>query len=76
MSAPRPQRPLDPAIVAAREREDIVVGNEIVRHDRARLLVDPVLLGRVELLSAVLQELVQGRVQLGIALETVAARRR
>lgn len=39
MSAPRPQRPLDPAIVAAREREDIVVGNEIVRHDRASRLI-------------------------------------
>ncbi len=39
MSAPRPQRPLDPAIVAAREREDIVVGNEIVRHNRASRLI-------------------------------------
>jgi formate dehydrogenase subunit gamma len=39
MSAPRPQRPLDPAIVAAREREDIVVGNEIVRHNRTSRLI-------------------------------------
>ena len=39
MSAPRPQRPLDPAIVAAREREDIVVGNEIVRHNRSSRLI-------------------------------------
>jgi formate dehydrogenase subunit gamma len=39
MSAPSPQRPLDPAIVAAREREDIVVGNEIVRHNRASRLI-------------------------------------
>jgi formate dehydrogenase subunit gamma len=39
MSAPRPQRPLDSAIVAAREREDIVVGNEIVRHNRASRLI-------------------------------------
>ena len=39
MSAPRPQRPLDSAIVAAREREDIVVGNEIVRHNRTSRLI-------------------------------------
>ena len=39
MSAPSPQRPLDSAIVAAREREDIVVGNEIVRHNRTSRLI-------------------------------------
>jgi len=32
MSAATPQRPFDTAIVAARHREDVVVGNEIVRH--------------------------------------------
>jgi formate dehydrogenase subunit gamma len=39
MSAPSPQRPLDSAIVAAREREDVVVGNEIVRHNRTSRLI-------------------------------------
>lgn len=32
MSAANPSRPLDPAVLVAREREDVLVGNEIVRH--------------------------------------------
>ena len=32
MSAARPQRPFDTAVVAARDRENVIVGNEIVRH--------------------------------------------
>jgi formate dehydrogenase subunit gamma len=32
MSAANPPRPIDPAVLAAREREDILVGDEIVRH--------------------------------------------
>ena len=32
MSAANPPRPLDPAVVVAREKEDVLVGNEIVRH--------------------------------------------
>ena len=39
MSAAIPHRPLDTAIVTAREREDVVVGNEIVRHRRASRLI-------------------------------------
>jgi formate dehydrogenase subunit gamma len=39
MSSPRPHRPFDTAIVAAREREDVIVGNEIVRHRRASRLI-------------------------------------
>lgn len=39
MSAATPHRPLDTAVVAAREREDVVVGNEIVRHRRASRLI-------------------------------------
>jgi formate dehydrogenase subunit gamma len=34
MSAVRPERPLDPATIVARKQEDVVVGNEIVRHRR------------------------------------------
>jgi len=32
MSAATPHRPFDTAVVAARDREDVIVGNEIVRH--------------------------------------------
>lgn len=32
MSAANPPRPLDPAVLVAREKEDVAVGNEIVRH--------------------------------------------
>ena len=40
MSAPSPQRPLRPRGRRARsDREDIVVGNEIVRHNRASRLI-------------------------------------
>jgi formate dehydrogenase subunit gamma len=39
MSAPSPHRPFDAAIVAARDREDVIVGNEIVRHRRASRLI-------------------------------------
>ena len=39
MSAATPHRPLDTAVVAAREREDVVVGNEVVRHRRASRLI-------------------------------------
>jgi formate dehydrogenase subunit gamma len=39
MSAVTPHRPLDPAIVAAQDREDVVIGNEIVRHRRASRLI-------------------------------------
>jgi formate dehydrogenase subunit gamma len=39
MSAAIPHRPVDTAIVTAREREDVVVGNEIVRHRRASRLI-------------------------------------
>ena len=39
MSAATPHRPLDAAVIAAQTREDIVVGNEIVRHNRYSRLV-------------------------------------
>lgn len=39
MSAATPHRPLDVAVLAARDREDVVVGNEIVRHRRASRLI-------------------------------------
>lgn len=39
MSAATPHRPLDAAIVAARHKEDVVVGHEIVRHNRASRLI-------------------------------------
>ncbi len=39
MSTVAPHRPLDVAVVAARNREDVVVGNEIVRHRRASRLI-------------------------------------
>ncbi len=32
MSAANPPRPLDPAVLVAREKEDVAVGDEIVRH--------------------------------------------
>ena len=34
MSTPAPRRPMDSAIAVARDREDVVVGTEIVRHRR------------------------------------------
>jgi formate dehydrogenase subunit gamma len=39
MSTVAPHRPLDTAIIAARDRENIVVGSEIVRHRRASRLI-------------------------------------
>jgi formate dehydrogenase subunit gamma len=39
MSTIAPHRPLDAAVIAARDREDVVVGNEIVRHNRASRLI-------------------------------------
>ena len=39
MSTVAPHRPIDAAIVTARDREDVVVGNEIVRHNRASRLI-------------------------------------
>jgi formate dehydrogenase subunit gamma len=39
MSAATPHRPVDPAVIAAQTREDVVVGNEIVRHNRASRLI-------------------------------------
>jgi formate dehydrogenase subunit gamma len=39
MSTAAPHRPLDAAVIAARDREDVVVGNEIVRHNRASRLI-------------------------------------
>jgi len=39
MSTAATHRPLDPAVVMARDREDVVVGNEIVRHNRASRLM-------------------------------------
>jgi formate dehydrogenase subunit gamma len=39
MSAANPPRPLDPAVLVARDREDVAVGGEIVRHRlRSRVL--------------------------------------
>jgi len=39
MSTVAPHRPLDAAVIAARDREDLVIGNEIVRHNRASRLI-------------------------------------
>jgi formate dehydrogenase subunit gamma len=39
MSATTSHRPLDAAVIAAQSREDVVVGNEIVRHNRYTRLV-------------------------------------
>ena len=39
MSAVTSHRPMDAAVIAAQTREDVVVGNEIVRHNRASRLV-------------------------------------
>ena len=39
MSAARPPRPIDRAVITAQSQEDVVVGNEIVRHDRASRLI-------------------------------------
>lgn len=39
MSAATPRRPVDPAVILARGRENVVVGNEIVRHNRASRLI-------------------------------------
>src|SRR5215471_2487434 len=39
MSAATPRRPIDLAVVTAREKEDVVVGNEIIRHNRASRLI-------------------------------------
>ena len=39
MSAVTPHRPVDPAILVAQSQEDVVVGNEIVRHNRASRLI-------------------------------------
>lgn len=39
MSTVAPHRPLDAAVIVARDREDVVVGNEIVRHRRASRLI-------------------------------------
>ncbi len=39
MSTVAPHRPLDVAVVTARDRENVVVGNEIVRHRRASRLI-------------------------------------
>ncbi|HEY6931037.1 MAG TPA: formate dehydrogenase subunit gamma [Thermoanaerobaculia bacterium] len=39
MSTAVTHRPMDAAVIAARNREDIVVGNEIIRHNRASRLI-------------------------------------
>jgi formate dehydrogenase subunit gamma len=39
MSSANPPRPIDRAVIAAQSREDVVVGNEIVRHDRRSRLI-------------------------------------
>jgi formate dehydrogenase subunit gamma len=39
MRAAPPPRPIDRAVIAAQTREDIVVGNEIVRHNRASRVI-------------------------------------
>src|ERR1700738_4201330 len=39
MSAVTPHRPMDPAVIVARSREDVVAGNEVVRHTRASRLI-------------------------------------
>ncbi|HET9793482.1 MAG TPA: formate dehydrogenase subunit gamma [Thermoanaerobaculia bacterium] len=39
MTTAKHPRPVDRAVIAAQSREDVVVGNEIVRHDRASRLI-------------------------------------
>lgn len=39
MSATTPHRPLDVAVITAQTKEDVVVGNEIIRHTRASRLI-------------------------------------
>src|ERR1700731_4876203 len=39
MSTVAPHRPMDAALIAARDREDVVIGDEIVRHNRASRLL-------------------------------------
>ena len=39
MSTAAPHRPMDAAVIVARDREDVAVGNEIVRHNRASRLI-------------------------------------
>ncbi len=39
MSAAHPPHPIDRAVIAAQTREDVVVGNEIVRHNRTSRLI-------------------------------------
>jgi formate dehydrogenase subunit gamma len=39
MSTARPVHPVDAAVIVAQTREDVVVGNEIVRHNRASRLI-------------------------------------
>jgi len=39
MSAVTPHRPIDAAVIVAQKSEDVVVGNEIVRHNRASRLI-------------------------------------
>ena len=39
MSTIAPHRPMNAAVIAARDREDVVIGNEIVRHNRASRLL-------------------------------------
>ena len=39
MSTAAPRRPLDSAVIVARDRENVIVGNEIVRHRRASRLI-------------------------------------
>ncbi len=39
MSSANPPRPIDRAVIAAQSREDVAIGNEIVRHDRSSRLI-------------------------------------
>ena len=39
MSTVAPRRPLDSAVIVARDRENVIVGNEIVRHRRSSRLI-------------------------------------
>ena len=39
MSAATPHRPMDVAVITARDQEDVVVGNDIVRHNRSSRLI-------------------------------------
>jgi len=39
MSTAAPRRPLDSAVIVARDRENVIVGNEIVRHRRSSRLI-------------------------------------